>query len=525
MAIWSLTKEKVDKLLQEVANKELEIDELLKLSPKQLWSTDLDAFIEEWRHTLEEDKRLAAEGTVKKKRGGKLFAKGAKGKKKAGSDDSDYEAKKKKPTAKADAKKQSTLGFKPTEAEKVDKKPARAAKKETPFIEELSDDDFEMLEQNVAKARPAAAAKPEPERAPSMELLSSSPAAAEKIGALSKRTDVYKPESDDDDDDDGGIFVDAVASKAPTGKNLRAESEDGFEDSEAEKPKPKKAPLKKTATTTKAPTKSKVTAKPAAKPKVAAKIFDDDSDDDELPPPPPPRAAASKPKRAAAAKKSIMDMETDSDDDGLGDVSAMVKGVGGGGAAAVKLFKESPAKPKGSTKITVTKKIATKPAPKKAPITLDSDNDDDDGSNGVKKNGNMLPSDSEEDLLPLKPVAKPTKRAAPAKPAPSKRTAPAKKAPTKPAAKGRGKKIIEESDDELDVDSMADKLLDSDEDIEMEDPKPKKAASKEPEARPASRGRAARGAASKVASYKITGDSDDDDDDDDASEDFDDDSE
>lgn len=509
MAIWSLTREKVDKLLQEVANKELEIDELLKLSPKQLWATDLDGFITEWRLALEEDERRASEGTVKKKRGGKMLGKGAKGKKKADADDSDYEAKKKKTAtakAKVDAKKQSTLGFKPAEAEKIDKKPAKAVKKEALVTEEeLTDDDFDMLKQNVAKAKPAAAPKSK-EKVPPVELLSSSPAAAEKIGALSKRTEVYHAESDDDD---GGVmFMDTVSSKVPSNKSLKAESEGNFEDSEAEKPK-KKAPLKKAAVITKAPAKARAATKPAAKSKAMPKIFDETEDDE----PPPPRAATNKPKRAAAARKSIVDIsDTETDDDGLGDVSAMVKGVGGADAASIQLFKESPAKPKASSKISMAKK-ATRPAPKKAPINLYSDSEDD---QVVKKSEHMLPSDSEEDLVPLKAVVKPAvKKAALARAAPTKKAALPRKPPVKSAAKSKGKKLVE-SEDELDTD-MVEKLPDSDEDVDME----------EPEARPVSRGRTARGAASKVASYKIppVDSEDEDDDDDEASDDFGDDSE
>lgn len=497
MAIWSLTREKVEKLLREVSNKELEIDELLKLSPKQLWATDLDTFIEEWRHALDEDKRRAQEGTVKKKRGGKLGFKGAKGKKKADDEDSDYEAKMKKKTAakaKADVKKQSTLGFKPVEKASVniDKKPVRAAKKETPFIEELSDDDFGVLEQNVAKAKPAAATKPE--KAPSMELLSSSPAAAEKIGGLSKRTGIFKPESDDDDD--GDVFMDeAVTAEVPK-KNVKGESEDDFEYSEVEKPTKKKA------------AKGKVAAKPAAKAKATAKIDNifDDSDDV-----PPSRAATNKPKRAAAAKKPVVAIESDlsDDDDGLGDVSAMVKGVGGGGGAVKPLFKQSPAKAKAPVKSAASKKAVPKPAQKK-PINLDTDDeDDDDAGKQLKTSRNMLPSDL-DDVVPIKLAAKPpAKKAAPAKAAATKKVAPPKKVTAKPTAKGRAKKTVDESDDELDVDATLEQLLDSDEDIA------------EPEPRPVSRGRAAR---AKV-SYKIDPVDSDDDDDDDASEDFDDDSE
>ena len=48
MAIWSLTKEKIEKLLQQAADKEKELLALLELTPTQIWNTDLDRFIEEW---------------------------------------------------------------------------------------------------------------------------------------------------------------------------------------------------------------------------------------------------------------------------------------------------------------------------------------------------------------------------------------------------------------------------------------------------------------------------------------------
>ena len=58
MPIWSLTQERVAKLLKQIGDREMEIDELIKLSKEDLWNRDLDDFIEEWRIQLEdEDKR------------------------------------------------------------------------------------------------------------------------------------------------------------------------------------------------------------------------------------------------------------------------------------------------------------------------------------------------------------------------------------------------------------------------------------------------------------------------------------
>lgn len=55
MAIWSLTKERVDKLLKQIGDREVEIDELIKLSKEDLWKKDLEDFINEWRVQLAEE--------------------------------------------------------------------------------------------------------------------------------------------------------------------------------------------------------------------------------------------------------------------------------------------------------------------------------------------------------------------------------------------------------------------------------------------------------------------------------------
>ena len=57
MPIWSLTLERVNKLLGQIGEKEAEVDTLIKLSVKDLWIRDLDDFIKEWRFQLEDDKQ------------------------------------------------------------------------------------------------------------------------------------------------------------------------------------------------------------------------------------------------------------------------------------------------------------------------------------------------------------------------------------------------------------------------------------------------------------------------------------
>ncbi|KAL4065795.1 DNA topoisomerase, partial [Scleroderma yunnanense] len=54
MAIWSLTKEKIVKLLQQAADKEAELLALLERTPNSLWNEDLDNFLREWDKSCQE---------------------------------------------------------------------------------------------------------------------------------------------------------------------------------------------------------------------------------------------------------------------------------------------------------------------------------------------------------------------------------------------------------------------------------------------------------------------------------------
>lgn len=93
MAIWALTKERVEKLLRQVADKEAEIDVLIKLSVKDLWNRDLDDFIGEWRFQLEDDRKRARKVQQLGRRRSDKLKIGAKGpgakKRKAAGDDPD----------------------------------------------------------------------------------------------------------------------------------------------------------------------------------------------------------------------------------------------------------------------------------------------------------------------------------------------------------------------------------------------------------------------------------------------------
>ena len=105
MAIWSLTKERVDKLLKQIGEKEHQINELLKLSKEDLWERDLDDFMKEWDSSLKEaaDARKKIKN-MKRRASGKLGGiAGMKPKKRKGvdSDDSDFETSKPKKAKKA----------------------------------------------------------------------------------------------------------------------------------------------------------------------------------------------------------------------------------------------------------------------------------------------------------------------------------------------------------------------------------------------------------------------------------------
>lgn len=89
MAIWSLTEEKVQKLLAERDGKEQELIELLKLSPQDIWNQDLDVFIQEWENSLAADAQLAQKTKPKTKAQAKRTATARKRTKGEDTDDSE----------------------------------------------------------------------------------------------------------------------------------------------------------------------------------------------------------------------------------------------------------------------------------------------------------------------------------------------------------------------------------------------------------------------------------------------------
>lgn len=91
MALWSLTKERYERLLRDRDEKEEELNILLKKTPKDLWNEDLDVFLEKWEIFLEEDReqREALIPKSKGKKGGKGKKVGKATKRKRNANDSD----------------------------------------------------------------------------------------------------------------------------------------------------------------------------------------------------------------------------------------------------------------------------------------------------------------------------------------------------------------------------------------------------------------------------------------------------
>ncbi|PWY98256.1 putative DNA topoisomerase II [Testicularia cyperi] len=167
MPIYNLTKEKVDKLLQQRDTKEQELTVLLGRTPQNLWDEDLTNFLEEWDAILAEDERNRNDVLNKVKRGknGKAIKAGAKAgaaarrvlKKTLNSDDEDDVL------GGMDDGDDSEDDFKPTKAPA--KKRAPAAAKTSPArkrvaSDALDDDDMELLMNGGSSSSSTAAKKP-----------------------------------------------------------------------------------------------------------------------------------------------------------------------------------------------------------------------------------------------------------------------------------------------------------------------------------------------------------------------------
>lgn len=511
MAIWSLTQERVEKLRQQIGDKEMEIDTLIKLSKEDIWRHDLEEFINEWRFQQEEeDRRKRKIAGLGRRQSSKLMTGGraptAARKRKAAlgddPDDEDFAAPKakkaapKKAAPKKEEPKGGLLSF-------LNKKPAKSEPSPAPPSAsgggEDSDDEFavEVMPKKSRGAAPKPIPEPKEEEREDEDMGDAPPISGNDDAAAAK------------DEDDSLLEVTEPPKKGrgatkaqPKAKvTKKAADDDDDDDFEAE------APAKKGRGA-------------ASKAKSKPKADDNDLEDDDFMEISKAEAAKTKaaaPSRRAAARKPVkysLDDDSDSDsgdDDMLGDVSQMVKGIGGGGADDSRQLFSERSRP-GSSGSTGSKAIAKSTSK----LSTDFDADETDYSKLVPQNSprRSLQVKSKEakadddDGDGAKPAAKgKSAAAAKSKAAPAKprgRAAAATTSKTPAAKQTKGRKIADDMSDD-DIDAMANDILDS--------PAGKDVPEEQPPARPAA-GRPSRRTAATKKSYAIEDDDDEDSEDD-----------
>lgn len=487
MAIWSLTQERVEKLLNQIGEKEEEITILTGKTVQVLWKEDLEALREEWATQLEEE--AAREKKIKSKgrrASAKLGIGGKPGKKrKANDSDSDDD-------------------FAP-------KKPKTTKSKALTGLLAMSNGVSSAPMVNGVEQKPVA--RPPAERQGTLDAAFRAP---------TSEMDIDKPS------------VPPPEKAAPAKK-------------EAAKPAPKARGRPKKAANSDDEDEPAPAKKAAGRPK---KVVDDEESDEDVfaavakeaaskPAPAPARAgraAASKPKKYNL--DSDEDMSSDGGDNMLDDVSTMVKGIGNGkNDGATRLFHNNntggsrPSSSYGLKNKASRKNLAdddvsadesnwaalAQNSPQKATHrTMMSDDEGDSMEVDAPKpapKAAAKPASKAKESAALKPKKAPAAPAAPAAPktlSPAAKAYAAKKAGASQAKAGPSKlskKTKDDSEDD-DVDQLADELLDDDEDEDS----PVK-----PAARPSRR------AAASAPKSKYVLDDDEDEDEEDETADFDDD--
>jgi DNA topoisomerase-2 len=508
MAIWSLTQERVDRLNGQIADKEAELDVLLRKSPKDLWTADLDDLLEEWQTQLDEAEARAKKVKNKGRRTSAKLGIGAKAgkKRKADSDDdsdAEFITKKAKAAPKAAPKKKGAASS------------ALASMK----VEELADADDDVPMVNGVEQKPVV----RPAAAQQMTLDS----AFDRLKSVSSTS---TPEAESRPTTAG------AAKKAAT-----------------------KVPIK-AAAAAKAPA-AKAPAKAAPKKKVVEPVDLSDEDEDEddflaIAEEAPAKPAAARGGRAAAQKAKSYKVPDDSDEDmsdgndRLDDVSAMVKGIGAGaGEGATRFFHPPSAARPTSSGLKAKKRVVD-----------DEDISDDEtdwaalAQNSPMKatDRTLLSEEGSDDMEPPTPKPAVSKLASKLKattaapktngalkpkkaPAPAPAPAPAAPKTLSPAAKAyaakqakvgaataktkapasRLKKVISDDEDDVDesVDAIANDILsDDDEDEDLDSPAPAPAKKSAPAAAAAARPSRRAAAAKPKARYAVSDEEDEEDD-------------
>lgn len=295
MAIWNLTREKIEKLRANAKEQEDKLLAYLKLTPIDLWNSDLDQFLEGWEAVIEQD--IAEEqGNKPKKKGTTIKTRKSLVRRKNGdygdSDDEDFAAAAK--SKKAGSRKNEDEGPKRTAASKA-KIAAAAAVFGASDNDEDEDEDEEPRRNRISlvasRSEPSdTEMKPAPRAAPK--------AAPKKATAPKKTAEKRKSDAMSLDGSDSEVYVKPAPKK-------KQKTLDQF----ISKPKATKAPTAK---------------KPPPAPKKTKAILSDEDDDSDpissKPRTPPPKRTVTA--RAGVAKKpAYVDLTSDDEDGGGGKIA------------------------------------------------------------------------------------------------------------------------------------------------------------------------------------------------------------
>lgn len=241
MKIWSLTKEKYEKLMQQKQEKECELEALLRLSAKDLWCQDLDAFSSAYELFLENDEKnrnsVMPDAPTSKQKGKRKRGKAA---------DDDYNPKpKKKAKATQPLVKVEEVAFQPSLIEqKIIEKPKR-----TPKVKDEQQTTLDGLigkgKRNVAEESTLVSASATPDPSAPPPLIKSEDSTDSSASAKPLET----PKNDDNDQmsifsskfKQASALFDSLPSSAPNGSDKTA----SVTAKPAPTPKLKKAPVKK----------------------------------------------------------------------------------------------------------------------------------------------------------------------------------------------------------------------------------------------------------------------------------------
>ncbi|EGE78098.1 DNA topoisomerase II [Blastomyces dermatitidis ATCC 18188] len=507
MPLWSLTKERVEKLRRQIGDKEIEIDTLIKLSKEDIWRADLDAFLEEWKFQLEDEGRRQAKRAKSARRVStklKTATKGGKKRKAADDDDSDFGLPKPKKSAKS-----TTINRIKPQADLLNYVSSNASRKPKPSSDKgfggadgaSGLDDEDDFEPEILPTRKPRAASSKPMKPIELDGLSDFDEFEPKVKETS-RTASPKPAEPRDVDMDTGIGgpsePDDIQPMPVPPKKTKAQPSKG-------KPGKSAAALESDFEESKSAALPEKKSKKAAPPPQRIPLNDDDGSDVEIVSRRPARQARTN--RKPITFNNSSESDSDDGDDLLGDVSQMVKGIGRSADASSEcrtLFSElsrpgtsAGTKPATSSSSKTPKatsndifdpdetdysKLIPQNSPRRSLLVKPKDakfsSDEGEGagsdSDAVVTSRSAAAARAKPSTAPRKPAAKTTKSTSTARKPTTKpkatAAAPAKKTVLSPAAKAyaakkaKSQKLTDSlSDDDGgdDIDAMANDILDS----------------------------------------------------------------